>query len=288
VTTAVRPSGRPSAAVTNPGEPAAPACPGRPWLDPATGLRSALYEGRVGHARRGPVTHAFQQWGAWFLFDLDELAEIDGRLRLLSVDRPNVVSLRAADHFDDDGRSLGEKVRSCCADAGVVLPADGRIVGLTQARVGGYVFNPVSYWWCLGSDGRVAAVVAEINNTFGERLPQVLVGPGPVYEHRKDLHVSPFLGMDVSYRYDLPVPSDRLSVRMDVLDPDGTVRLVATLRAQRRPLTDRTLASFLVRHPMMPLQVTAGIHRQALRLWRKGVPFHHKPAFEPGKGSSHP
>ena len=250
-------------------------------------LRSALYDGVVTHRRLGPIPHAFRQRGAWFLFDLDELDRLDA-LRLLSVDRRNVVSLRSADHFADDGRPLAVKVRACCAAAGVDLPADGRIIVLTQARVGGYVFNPVSYWWCFGADGEVAAVIVEINNTFGERLPQVLPGPGPRYEHAKELHVSPFLGMDFWYRYHVPVPDERVAIGMDVLDPEGAVQLVAGFRAERVPLTDRTLASFLLRHPLMPLRVTAGIHRQALRLWRKGVPFHHKPGFEPGKGSVHP
>ena len=267
-------------------ETATAEAPAHGWGAP-TAWASCLYEGRVTHSRFGAVRNSFHQDGAWFLFDLGELADLDAGLKLLSVDRANVISLRSSDHFGaDDPRPLAEKVRSCCAGAGVTLPPGGRILGLTQARVGGYVFNPVSYWWCLDADGRVAAVVAEINNTFGERLPQVLVGPGPVYEHGKELHVSPFLGMDVSYRYTLPLPSERLSVRMDVLDPDRTTRLVATLTAERSPLTDRRLAAFLVRHPIMPLQVTAGIHRQALRLWRKGVPFHHKPDFVPGKGSA--
>lgn len=253
--------------------------------DPGTGLSSALFEGVVTHHRLGSLPHSFRKRGAWFLFDLDELQLLDDRLRLLSVDRPNVVSLRSRDHFADDGLPLAEKVRSCCSNAGVDLPSEGRIVGLTQARVAGYVFNPVSYWWCFAADGNVAAVIAEINNTFGERLPQVLVGAGPCYEHGKELHVSPFLGMDHSYRYRLPAPSERISIRMDVLDPQGETRLVATFGADRVPLTDRNLLRFLVRHPLMPLQVTAGIHRQALRLWRKGVPFHHKPDFVPGKGS---
>jgi hypothetical protein len=256
--------------------------------DWSTGLHSALYDGVVTHSRHGDVRHSFRQRGAWFLFDLDELDLLDRRLHLLSVEHGNVVSLRSSDHFADDGRPLVDKVRACCADAGVALPGDGRIVGLTQARVAGYVFNPVSYWWCLDVDGAVIAVVAEINNTFGERMPQVLVGPGPTYEHAKELHVSPFLGMDVSYRFHLPLPGNKLSVRMDVLDPDRTTRLVATLRADRVPLTNRAIRSFLVRHPLMPLRVTAGIHGQALRLWRKGVPFHHKPDFVPGKGSVHP
>lgn len=252
---------------------------------------SALYEGVVVHRRMGPIAHSFKKKGAWFLFDLDELDELQRRLHLLSVDKRNVVSLRSSDHFADDGRSLAEKVRAACAESGVVLPAGGRIVGLTQARVLGYVFNPVSYWWCLDSLGQVAAVVAEINNTFGERLPQVLAGPGPNYSHDKEIHVSPFLDMDHSYRYSLPLPGERLAVRMDVIDSsEGSTSqdpaLVATFKARRIPLSDRHLAAFLLRHPLMPLQVTAGIHRQALRLWRKGVKFHHKPDFTPGKGSA--
>jgi DUF1365 family protein len=128
-------------------------------------------------------------------------------------------------------------------------------------------------------------MVAELSNTFGERLPEVLRGPELRYEHRKRLHVSPFFGLDQSYEYAFSQPGEEVWARIHVRDDAGSRPLTAVLRGDRRELTNRSLAALLLRYPLQPLQVTALIHFEALRLWRKQVPFHHKPAFVPGEGS---
>jgi DUF1365 family protein len=164
-------------------------------------------------------------------------------------------------------------------------PSIERVLMLTQPRVLGYVFNPVSFYWCYRGDDSLACVVAELNNTFGERLPEVLRGPALRYEHRKRLHVSPFFGLDHSYEYAFSQPDDEVWARIHVRDDDGARPLTAVLHGRRRELTNRSLGSLLLRHPVQPLQVIALIHFEALRLWRKRVPFHHKPPFVPGEGS---
>ena len=246
-------------------------------------MRSALYTGTLMHARRAPVEHTFRYPVSYFLVDLDETKALERRLRLFSVDRPNVVSLYASDHFDDDGRSLKEKVVHFAGERGVDLEG-GRVLMLTQLRVLGYVFNPVTFSWCYGSDGALRCIVAELSNTFGERLPELLTGDRLRYEHDKRLHVSPFMGLDQRYRYAFSEPAERVSVRIDVLE--GAARpLWATLNARRRELTNASLVQALLRYPLMPVQVVGLIHWQALRLWLKRVPFHHKPPFVPGQGS---
>ena len=117
-------------------------------------------------------------------------------------------------------------------------------------------------------------------------LPEVLRGPELHYEHRKRLHVSPFFGLDQSYEYAFSQPADELWARIHVRDNDGARPLTAVLHGRRRALTNRSLAEILVRYPAQPLQVTALIHFEALRLWLKRVPFHHKPPFVPGEGSA--
>ena len=87
---------------------------------------------------------------------------------------------------------------------------------LTQPRVLGYVFNPVTFYWCYGADGSLACMVAELSNTFGERLPEVLDGPSLRYEHAKRLHVSPFFGLDQSYEYAFSEPGDEVWARIHV------------------------------------------------------------------------
>ena len=242
-------------------------------------MRSAVYTGTLLHARRVPARHVFRYPVSYWLFDLDELLELEQRLRLFSVNRPNVVSLHDADHFDG-ALPLKQAVVELAGD-----PSIERVLMLTQPRVLGYVFNPVSFYWCYRSDDSLACVVAELNNTFGERLPEVLHGPALRYEHRKRLHVSPFFGLDHSYEYAFSQPGDEVWARIHVRDDDGARPLTAVLHGRRRELTNRSLASLLLRYPVQPLQVTALIHFEALRLWLKRVPFHHKPPFVPGEGS---
>jgi DUF1365 family protein len=242
-------------------------------------VRSAVYTGTLMHARRSPVRNVFRYPVSYWLIDLDELPELERRLRHFSLNRRNVVSLCDADHFDGKA-PLKRAVLDLVGD-----PSIERVLMLTQPRVLGYVFNPVSFFWCYRGDGSLACVVAELSNTFGERLPEVLRGPGLRYEQRKRLHVSPFFGLDQSYEYAFSQPGDEVWARIHVRDDDGSRPLTAVLHGRRRELTNRSLAQLLLRFPLQPLQVTALIHWQALRLWLRGVPFHHKPPFVPGEGS---
>jgi DUF1365 family protein len=239
---------------------------------------SAIYTGTLMHARRRPRRHVFRYPVAYFLLDLDEIEALARRLPLFSHNRRNVVTLRDADHFE--GRPLKQSVLELAGD-----PTISRVLMLTQLRVLGYVFNPVSFYWCYRSDGSLACIVSELNNTFGERLPEVLRGPELRYEQRKRLHVSPFFGLDQSYEYAFSQPDEEVWARIHVRDADGSRPLTAVLHARRRQLTNRELARMLVRYPLMPLQVISLIHWQALRLFLKRVPFHRKPAFVPGEGS---
>lgn len=244
-------------------------------------MRSALYVGTVMHARRSPHDHVFRYPVYMTMIDLEELPLLDRALPLFGWNRRAVTSFRDVDHID---------IRATLRDHGIELGAGGRIEVLTNLRVLGYVFNPVSFWWCRRADGSLACIVAEVSNTFGERLPYVLhpivngAQPRLVFETDKQLHVSPFMPMDQSYTWWFSEPGAKLSVRMDVHE-EGMQDFHATLTARRVPLTASTLRSVLVRYPLIPAAVTARIHWQALRLWLKRTPLFHKPPLVPGKGS---
>jgi DUF1365 family protein len=244
-------------------------------------VRSALYTGKLMHSRREPVHNVFTYPVAYWLLDLDELPELERRLRLVSVNRRNVVTFRDRDHFDGD-LPLKEAVRRFAGD-----PAIDRVLCLTQLRVLGYVFNPVSFYWCYRADGALSCMIAELNNTFGERLPELLPGGSLRYEHEKRLHVSPFFGLEQRYRYAFAEPAETMYARIEVHE-DGRMPLHAVLAGRRRELTNASVLRFLARYPLMPLQVLALIHWQALKLFVRGVPFHHKPPFEAGRGSLRP
>jgi len=248
-------------------------------------MRSALYVGTVMHARRSPRVNVFRYPVYMTLVDLDELPELDRRLALFGWNRRAVTSFHDADHID---------VRAYLRDHGVDLGPGGRIEVLTNLRVLGFVFNPVSFWWCYRGDGRLVCIVAEVNNTFGERLPYLLspaneVGRAPhhTYETEKRIHVSPFMPMDQEYTWLFSEPRGQVYVRMDVHEA-GMRPFHATLAARRVELTPRALRAALVRYPLMPAKVISLIHLQALRLWLKRVPFFRKPPFVPGRGSVKP
>lgn len=266
---------------------------------------SGLYTGALTHARHSPRENVFCYGVTSFLLDLDELSEITRRLRLLSRNRFNAFAFYDRDHLGEPGRSVKENVLDWLHERGVDL-AGGRILLLTNLRVLGYVFNPVSFFHCYRPDGELACVIAEVSNTFGEGLPYLL-GPEQrqetgemhrrhAYATQKRLHVSPFMTLDLDYRFLFgdPLepeshgsgqrPAERLQAQIDVLERQRRF-FTATLAVRRQELTDRALVSAFFRYPLMTMRVTSLIHWQALKLYLKGVPFHHKPPFLEGHGS---
>jgi DUF1365 family protein len=247
----------------------------------------ALYAGTVSHARTHEVRHAFRYPVYMHLFDLDALDGLNDRYRLLGYNRRRVVALHDADHFD--GRPLREAVRAVVEDAGRTWPG-GRVLLLTHARVCGYVFNPISLYYCFDTDGTLDTVVAEVHNTFGDSHAYVLPGRAASPCHSSDspsrpsakkvMHVSPFFTLDGTYHFALPAPGETLDVDIDLTVGDER-RLAARLRLRRRPLSDAALARMLLRYPMMTVQVIAAIHWEALRLWWKGVRYLPRPAYAP-------
>ena len=245
-----------------------------------TALRSCLYDGVVMHHRRRPVDHRFVYRVFSLYLDLDELPMIGERLRLLSVERPNLLSFRNRDHGARDGSPLQPWVAARLASVGIRLEHP-RIMLLCFPRFLGYVFNPLSIYFC--HDGlRLAAVVYEVKNTFGGQHAYVVpvaadVAGALAHEVEKAFYVSPFIGMEAGYRFRLRAPGERLALVIRESDEGGCF-LVASHTGRRLPLTDRALAICAARTSFMTFKVFAGIHLEALRLWRKGAPLHPRPA----------
>lgn len=244
----------------------------------------ALYRGTVTHARTHEGRHAFAYPLYMHLFDLADLDAVNDSFRLLGYNRRRPVAVHDADHFD--GRPLAEAVRAEVEKTGAPWPG-GRVQMLTNARIFGYVFNPITLYYCLDTHDTLATVVAEVHNTFGERHVYVLrpAHDGPsaaplAASAKKAFHVSPFFSLDGTYRFELPAPDALLAADID-LEVGGVRRLAARLRLQRQALTESTLAWMLLRYPLMTLQVIGAIHWEALRLWSKGVKYLPKPAYAP-------
>ena len=225
------------------------------------------------------------------LLDLGELEALDAHLRLWGRNRARLVSFHDGDHFRDARRSVEENLRAAVEAEGHAWPG-GRVTMLTHCRVFGYVFNPVSFFYCHDPQGELAVMVAEVNNTFGDRhcyvLPvsaseRVAVPAGRErfrWTAKKLMHVSPFFPMDGSYLWEFDVPAERLYARVDVT-VRGARQFTASLALTRTELTDAALGLALVRYPLMTAKVMAAIHWEALKLWWKGAPFHSQPPYDP-------
>lgn len=244
---------------------------------------SALYRGRVTHRRLRPRAHSLAYRVFWLLLDLDEIGDLDRRLRLFSRNRFNLLSFHDRDHGDGSGAALRPRIEAWLARAGVNL-GGGPIRLLTMPRMCGFAFNPISLFYCHHGDGRLAAVVYEVTSTFGVRHSYVIPVPGDDQAPgrirqgaAKALHVSPFMGMRMDYEFRGHAPGDRLDLTIDGLDADGLL-ITAGLSAERRPLTDRAILSAAAAMPLLTLKVVAAIHWEALKLWLKGVGARPAPA----------
>lgn len=247
-------------------------------------MNSCIYTGRVRHRRFSPVPHAFTYRLFMMYLDLDELPAVFQQRWLWSVDRPNVASFRRSDHVGDPSMPLERSIRALVAER-TGQPLTGPIMLLTHCRYFGYVFNPVSFYFCYDAAGaHVEAIVAEITNTpWGERHCYVLGakdnrarGARKRYQLDKVFHISPFIGMDVAYDWRFSEPAAQLAIHMENLR-EGRPFFDATMVLRRQEMSGPGLARVLLQYPLMTATVIGAIHWQALRLWMKGVPFHSHP-----------
>jgi len=243
-------------------------------------VRPQLFFGHVMHARLRPKRNVFSYRVFFLRFSVTRL---DGLERpLFSVDRLNLFSFHRRDHGPRDGSDLERWIRLLLEREGL-RRADGEIWLQAFPRVLGYVFNPVSFWFCHDRAGRLRAVLCEVNNTFGEHHNYLLahrderpIEPGDVLAARKVFHVSPFCEVTGAYRFRFALDPAATRVRIDYDDPAGKL-LVTSVSGRARPLTSARLAAAFVLYPWMTAAVIARIHWQALRLWLKGVRFVSKP-----------
>jgi DUF1365 family protein len=257
-------------------------------------LQSALYTGTVSHCRTARARNEFTHRLFFLYLDLAELDHIFADRWLWSVEGFNWASFRRADHLRRPG-PLDEAVRDVVQEQLGFRPR-GPVRILTHLRYLGYCFNPISIYYCYGADGRrLEAILAEVHNTpWGEEYLLALdtrsslrEGEWHVFELDKEFHVSPFMPMDIHYRWRFTAPGERLAVTMDN-EQQGKILFSAQLQLQRRPLTGANLALALLQWPCMTGRVIAAIYWQALRLKAKGVPYCPHPK-EPTvtKGSFH-
>ena len=243
---------------------------------------SRLAVGRVRHRRHYPKKHWFNYKLYYSWLDIDELSAID-EFPFWSTKKFNLVEFRRSDYLRPLDQSLREAVNHHLESA-AILEKPHRIMLLTHLRQWGKSFNPVSFYFCFRDDSQCFAILSEITNTpWGERHVYVhdcaksLADKQPfVFEFEKVFHISPFMPMDVHYRWQFDVDGDQIAIVMQ-LYRNHRLEFDADLNLKFIPLTRHAAAKMPFHFAFMPLKVIASIYWEALRLWFKRVPFYKHP-----------
>ena len=232
---------------------------------------SNIYVGKVIHRRFKPKNHYFKYRVFSLLIDLDDLNEIDNKIKLFSYNKFNIISFFDKDHGDRDGSSLKNWVKKKLENIGI----DNREVKIKlfcYPRILGYVFNPLSVFFIYDKYDKIISIFYEVKNTFGEQHTYVFKTSsfGSKIENNcvKKFFVSPFMDLKSEYFFKILIPGNTLSVVIDQRDSGGKL-LFASQDGKRCDLTSKNLLFSYLRHPLMTFKIISAIHFEALRLWLK-------------------
>jgi DUF1365 family protein len=240
-------------------------------------IKSALYEGWVMHRRLSPKHHRFKYRVFAMLLELDELAVLDRKLAFFKYNRWGLFSFQDRDH--GDGRPLHVWLNDVLALNGIAATGKRRV--LCYPRILGFVFNPISVWFCDDAQDRLKAIIYEVHNTYDERHAYVLpvdADTGLVrHGCAKNFYVSPFLSRDCRYNFRIRRPDRDVAIVIQE-EEAGRPILNASFAGERRTLDNHMLGKMFLRYPLMTLKVVLAIHFEAVRLMLKGIRRHpHRP-----------
>ncbi len=249
--------------------------------------QQGIYTGKVVHRRLRPRPHNLIYRAYWLFVELPVAREAPAFPRLLSFDRWNLFSIRGVDHGEGDGGNPRDVIVRYCREAGVELGAGPRIFLLTMPRILGYVFNPLSVYFCYRADDALLAIVYEVHNTFGQRHSYVMpvaanATPDDAIRQHSDkrFYVSPFLPMDMTYTFTVTRPAETLSVAITGNDAEGPL-ILTSLSARRSALSSPGLLRVFFTHPLVAMKVVGAIHWEALFIWLKGIKLVRRPPPPP-------
>ncbi|UTW12442.1 DUF1365 domain-containing protein [Marinobacterium rhizophilum] len=240
---------------------------------------SALYFGHVFHHRMHPRVHRFRYGVMSLLLDLDQVDELHHQLRLFSHNRFNLYAFYDRDHGNGTPGKLKPQILRQLEQHDIDID-DGKILLLCYPRILGFVFNPLSVYYCYDSNANLRAILYEVSNTFGQRHSYLLPTSSTLpVQHSVDkcFYVSPFMPMRCRYHFQMQPPGPRIGVQIEQSHHQQPI-FRASFSGVRRPLCDRTLLQACLRYPLMTLKVIAGIHWEAVRLWCKGMRIQPRPA----------
>jgi DUF1365 family protein len=238
-------------------------------------VKSGLYTGLVRHKRVVPRVHALRYRVFMLLLDLDEVDALAAEHNNFAHNKRALLSFYDRDHGDQSGAPLRPHLEKLLNEAGVAHER-GRILVLSMPRMLGYVFNPLTVYFCYDWAGEIVALIYEVKNTFGERhdyvLPAAPVETAIQQSCAKRFFVSPFLKMGLNYDFEVSPPGESVRIAMRVRDGDQLM-LTASFAGLRDDITDKTLARAFWRHPLMTFGAMAAIHWEAIKMLTKGLRY---------------
>lgn len=239
-----------------------------------------IYRGEVVHKRVRPVEHRLSYKVFSLALDVDKIDEASSQFRLFKHNGFSLFSLYQKDHGYRDGSTLSHFAWSEVKKAGLTDDVE-RIVMLFYPRILGYAFNPLTVYFCLDKSGHPRLMIYEVRNTFGEDLTYVLRAGdarNDTYTHTtpKEFYVSPFNDVEGEYTFHVIPPADNLTVGV-ALKTENSPLLRTHFRGAQRTLTDKNLLKVFFAYPLMTAKIVAGIHWEALKLWRKGLGLKDRP-----------
>jgi len=236
-------------------------------------METCIYKGIVTHRRFKPKRHFFSYKTFSIFFDLDELKDLEKKVSIFSLNKFNLFSFYNKDHGNRDGSDLKSWVKSTLKKFDINSKIS-KIRLLCFPRIFGYVFNPLSIFYCYNENAELKAILYEVKNTFNEQHTYVF----PVKKSSKIItqscnkrfYVSPFIEMETSYNFRLAEPKETLSIFIKQTDSKGILLSACQIGRKENISTKQLLINFL-KHPMMTIKIIMAIHFEALRLWKKGV-----------------
>ena len=234
-------------------------------------MNSCIYNGEVTHTRFKPVRHFLKYKTFSLLIDLDEINLLDKSIGIFSHNKFNIFSFYDKDHGDRDGGNLKDWVISNLKKFQIKENITN-IKVLCYPRILGYVFNPLSIFYCYEKD-KLVAIFYEVKNTFNEQhtyIFKIKNNEEIIQKCRKKFYVSPFMDMETFYNFKLLNPKDKLSVFIKQTDADGTI-LTATQTGDKKEFSFKQLAINFIKYPLMTIKIISSIHYEALLLWKKGA-----------------
>jgi len=234
---------------------------------------SCIYSGIITHKRFKPKKHFFSYKIFSLLIDLSEVEDLGKKIKFFSFNKFNILSFYNIDHGPRDGSSLNKWVNKTLSKLKINIHG-GKIKLLCFPRFFGYVFNPLSIFYCYDKNSRLKAILYEVKNTFNEQHTYVFKSKPSsdliLHKCNKKFYVSPFIAMKTFYNFRLSTPKKNINILIKQTDIKGPL-LIARQVGKKIKLNSKNLLYQFLKHPLMSFKVVAAIHFEAFRLWAKGV-----------------